>query len=552
MTGSTLDGSADHTEYVYDHTNQRVKKHTIIYEAPPGGDPCDPSHEECPVPEQQSIVVPLEPVVTKPEPKLLTPVDGSLDDQLGVNSMENGVGVDETVDSLSSDVTIQTVDNSLTSLPRLVVLDKAADSLLLAPSVATSTDPVITDPIIEPLPVVIEPIATSTPETATSTPDRIQAPIEPESMPAAQDAATYYIDKYYETQFNGSSKNHYFLGNIKLATDNLSGSPIGIFYVLGDHLGSSSLITDSSGTITEVSDYYPYGSEAFTNVTTDIGNNYKFTGKELDNETNLQYFGARYYDNSIGRFASIDPFMLQIASDQRVQEKTGSKLKQLLSDPQALNSYAYSRNNPVIIVDPDGHWWKEIFTGRQSFNDFQVELGQAAQQMYDTSGVWKNAMDHPVATGVVVGVASGAVAYGAAAGLTYLSIEFLGGAGTGCLGFCGSAAADAKNVIDYTQQYGSALGQKMNQVAQNLRSSDYNFSTHSVARIAQKIGIGNESKVINVLNNIKPFEYIHEGIVKLGYYDATTKIFIGQEKATGNVITVITDVTSKYINSLTK
>jgi len=61
-----------------------------------------------------------------------------------------------------------------------------------------------------------------------------------------------------------------------------------------------------------------------------------FTGQEYDEETNIQYFGARYLDNEIGRFISMDPWN----GDQ--------------SNPQTLNKYSYALNNPVIIVDPTG------------------------------------------------------------------------------------------------------------------------------------------------------------------------------------------------------
>ncbi len=63
----------------------------------------------------------------------------------------------------------------------------------------------------------------------------------------------------------------------------------------------------------------------------------QFTGKERDTETGLDYFGARYYGSTMGRFTSPDPKML---SSQR------------LYDPQQWNMYQYGRNNPIII--PDG------------------------------------------------------------------------------------------------------------------------------------------------------------------------------------------------------
>lgn len=70
------------------------------------------------------------------------------------------------------------------------------------------------------------------------------------------------------------------------------------------------------------------------------GSNYPFlTLKERDNETKLDYFLARYYSSTAGRFASADPLYLELRR---------------LSDPQQLNLYAYCRNNPLRYSDPTG------------------------------------------------------------------------------------------------------------------------------------------------------------------------------------------------------
>lgn len=73
-----------------------------------------------------------------------------------------------------------------------------------------------------------------------------------------------------------------------------------------------------------------------------------FTGKEADQENLLYYFGARYYDQELGRFVSIDPF------GQRLAELNDEKLKAFLADPQRLNSYGYASNNPIVNKDVDG------------------------------------------------------------------------------------------------------------------------------------------------------------------------------------------------------
>jgi RHS repeat-associated protein len=63
---------------------------------------------------------------------------------------------------------------------------------------------------------------------------------------------------------------------------------------------------------------------------------HKFTGKERDAESGLDNFGARYDSSSMGRFMSPDPL--------------GGRM----IDPQTLNKYSYTRNNPVNLIDPTG------------------------------------------------------------------------------------------------------------------------------------------------------------------------------------------------------
>lgn len=64
----------------------------------------------------------------------------------------------------------------------------------------------------------------------------------------------------------------------------------------------------------------------------------KFSGKERDSETNLDYFGARYYSGAQGRWTSVDPAM---ESED-------------VADPQTWNRYSYVFNRPLTLTDPDG------------------------------------------------------------------------------------------------------------------------------------------------------------------------------------------------------
>jgi len=102
-----------------------------------------------------------------------------------------------------------------------------------------------------------------------------------------------------ESDLAGTLKSEYvFFGGERVARKDLI-TPTGVFYYFSDHLKTASVITDSAGVIKAESDYYPWGGEL--QFAANDSNHYKFTGKERDSETGLDYFGARYYGNTIGR-----------------------------------------------------------------------------------------------------------------------------------------------------------------------------------------------------------------------------------------------------------
>ena len=107
-----------------------------------------------------------------------------------------------------------------------------------------------------------------------------------------------------------------------------------IWFIHTDHLGSSTLVTDGNGDISQQIEYLPYGEVFLEGQAGNYATPYKFNGKELDEETGLYYYGARYMNPRLSIWYGCDP----------LQEKYPN-----------VSSYSYCVDNPIIIKDSDGN-----------------------------------------------------------------------------------------------------------------------------------------------------------------------------------------------------
>jgi RHS repeat-associated protein len=108
-----------------------------------------------------------------------------------------------------------------------------------------------------------------------------------------------------------------------------------VFYHM-DGLGSTRMLTDATG---NVSDRYNY--DAYGVLLTHAGannNSFLFAGEQRDSATGLDYLRARYYDPDLGRFISKDPF------------------SGFITDPMSQHDYQYAHANPVRFTDPTGYF----------------------------------------------------------------------------------------------------------------------------------------------------------------------------------------------------
>ena len=140
-------------------------------------------------------------------------------------------------------------------------------------------------------------------------------------------------------------------------------------FFIKDHLGSVRAVVSETGEVLQTNDYYPYGDLFSSAGTADSsGNRYRFTGKELGDETGLYDFSARFLQTSLGRFTTIDP---------------------LAEKYPGISPYAYCNGNPVRYIDPDGRKLRVSKEFQQPFlTDMEKVFGNKTEQFrFDDSGI---------------------------------------------------------------------------------------------------------------------------------------------------------------------
>ena len=109
------------------------------------------------------------------------------------------------------------------------------------------------------------------------------------------------------------------------------------YFYISDHLGSTSMVLDADGNISQSISYIPCG-EIFVEERNGAWNTpYLFNSKELDEETGFYYYGARYLNPTNGMWLSVDPLWEKYVG---------------------MSPYNYCMLNPVMMVDPDGRAWR--------------------------------------------------------------------------------------------------------------------------------------------------------------------------------------------------
>lgn len=154
---------------------------------------------------------------------------------------------------------------------------------------------------------------------------------------------------------------------IDTQTPVLSPQPL-IRYQLGNHLGSAAVEVGVDGAVISYEEYHPYGSTSYQAGRSAAAvslKRYRYTGKERDEETGLNYHGARYYVPWLGRWTAADPKRLK----------------------DSINRYIYVSANPIIFLDPNGadRTWYGVFEDAVTYAEEKAySLGETLESAAET------------------------------------------------------------------------------------------------------------------------------------------------------------------------
>jgi RHS repeat-associated protein len=310
-------------------------------------------------------------------------------------------------------------------------------------------------------------------------------------------------DPLSETNLVGTVQNTYvFFGGQRVARRDSAGL---IHYYFSDHLGSHGVVENATGTTCEQDiDYYPYGGVENDYCAT-AAQNYKFTGKERDAESGLDYFGARHDSSGLGRFMTPD--------DDTAQDQ---------ANPQSWNLYTYVLNQPTTKTDSDGHSvtiCSNDQNGNQHCQTVDDDAYKAAQQADKNnigpslsslqnsetgSGVITNAQGSPVGNvqwtpdnpGIqILGLAGAMGMAEFKAGVTQMAFDALG-IGVGRLIGGGIEAARAAQMARAGEEAGAGVEGILAKAASSVGNQGIKAASREAAEQAAREWVGEGARAI--------------------------------------------------------
>jgi len=223
---------------------------------------------------------------------------------------------------------------------------------------------------------------------------------------------------------------HIFVGNSRLVTALTHQAGIDtteqaakLYYYHADHLQSAQFITNAKGEKYEHIEYTPYGELWIEETAPGVDKlPFRFTGKELDTETGLYYYGARYLDPKYSRWLSGDPALGEYIPKAPIDAEAKKHNENLPGMGGAFNTvnlqvYHYAGNNPVKYIDPDGRQQAIAITP----SDLQMFVESVKQTF--SSVPTPLVVVGAVATGVIIAddYFDGAISEGIANGINFIA-----------------------------------------------------------------------------------------------------------------------------------
>jgi RHS repeat-associated protein len=179
-------------------------------------------------------------------------------------------------------------------------------------------------------------------------------------------ATTVYIGNYFEWKGSASTMvKYYYAGAVRVAMRTGMADPLWLF---GDHLSSTSAVASYDGSLYGRQGYKAWGEQRFPAGDSPLPTTFRFTGQRESASFGMYYYGARWYDSSLGRF---------IQPDTIIPEKS--------QGVQAWDRYAYVNNNPIRYNDPSGHGNPDPReTGGESHFNFFTEMQKRYNERHPT------------------------------------------------------------------------------------------------------------------------------------------------------------------------
>ncbi len=313
-----------------------------------------------------------------------------------------------------------------------------------------------------------------------------------------------------------------------------AGTDTGTHYLTADALGSARLETSGTAqtgpSVVRNYDYLPFGQEIGTGTagrdatfsagyypSAATGQSNRFTGKPLDAETGLYFFGARYFSGAQGRWMTPD----WSATPQPVPYAD-------FGNPQTLNLYTYARNNPLVDTDPDGHC-ATLCTGAIGFvvGGFVGGAWEAGKQLIQQGKITNGK--------AILASAAGGAASGGLAGLT-LGASWAVGAGyvatatvSGAANVVGGGVTRAIN----GQKVGDAKAATVDMVAGIAGGVVGKAAANATVRALVPSAGG--QKAVSSTFNPSPYDTVHTvvGNVTVG---GVQRVVQSSSNAAGNVV----------------